>query len=246
LANKRKKPAEERCTYCGCNITGDNVTEDHIISRRWYPASTPATVPRWWVYCCNTCNNKFSLFEQYVLVRLSMCVNPEIPESAGVLERAKRAMDYKSTTDLRERNKRKAVFDAVGRDIQPIRELPPAGVLPSFLRNRAEGSDFLITIDGEGKLDPLIEKWARGIHRHIWRTIAPQDAHIEIMHVDDAAASVAFRQINDHGQELDGGPGVKVSYLMAEGDGHRIVIYSFLIWGQFRCYATIEESFTPA
>jgi hypothetical protein len=174
-----------------------------------------------------------------------MCVDPETPESAGVLERAKRAMDYKSTTDPHERAKRKAVFDAVGRDVQQITELPSAGILPSFLRNRAEGSDFIITIDGEGKLNPLIEKWTRGIHRHIWAAIAPQDALIEIMHVDDAAASVAFRLTNGHWQQLDGGPGVKVSYLIAEGNGHRIVIYSFLIWGQFRCYATIEESLTP-
>jgi hypothetical protein len=130
--------------------------------------------------------------EQYVLVRLSMCVNPEIPESAGVLERARRAMDYKSTTDPDERAKRRAVFDAVGRDIQEISELPTEGVLPSFLRNRAEGSDFIITIDGEGMLDPLIEKWTRGIHRHIWGTIAPQDALIERQHPSPSATQTAI------------------------------------------------------
>ena len=240
MAKTHRRPTTEQCTYCRREIFGKEITDDYVISRRWYPPSTPSTVRKWRAWACERCNNEYSHLEQYLLVRLAMCVNPAIPASAGVWERAKRAMDYRSLKDPIERAKRRAVYIAVTHDIKEVNVLPPRGVLPSFLTNFGQGSRTIVRIDAN-KLNSLIEKWALGIHRHVWGEPATRDAHTKVMHLTNQNTAASFPGTAGLWKILDGGPGLNVSYLAAQGHKSRTAIYSFLIWDQFRAYGTIEE-----
>src|ERR1035437_6096748 len=66
-----KKSPKGGCVHC-LRFT-DDITRDHVFPDSWYPESTPATVQRWTVPCCQPCNKELGVVESDLLVRLALC-----------------------------------------------------------------------------------------------------------------------------------------------------------------------------
>lgn len=244
MAKKRPKPRAAVCTYCGIAVAGGSVTIDHVSSRRWYPPSTPSTIARWKVPACDRCNNRKSRFEQQMFVRLALCADPTNPAAHGMYDRAKRAIDPDAASDVLERSKRRRLREQIMSEMQQVAQLPGEGILPSFVGNFAQGSRTAIVFKTH-LLDELVNLWARGVHRVAWGDCVVSGAEIEHLQLTDEVAAKAFEETQGRWKILDGGPGVQVSVLPGAGDGHRVTIYAFLIWNQFRAYAIVQERVSP-
>jgi hypothetical protein len=163
-----------RCVYCRADFP--EITNDHVIASSWHPPSTPSTVQRITVPSCNCCNNRYSASERYALLRLAACVNPQIPASQGVWERACRAMNVEAAKSPVDRAHRQAAWEAFNRDTEEIDNLPAEGVLPSFLSNYHDAGSRIVVHIQALKLNDLIKKWCLGIHYYLWKNPASPQA----------------------------------------------------------------------
>ena len=229
----------ERCSYCLRELSPTEMTVDHVIAGAWYPSGTSSAVERWTVPACNKCNNCFSSIERYVHTRIAACIDPGRPAAAGMWENALRSVTPSKARNDKDRRHRAHQRQVLWNEMITV-EVPPKGTLPFSVGNLAQGSRTALRIDAK-KLDDLIKKWARGIHRVVWKVPCPLQAQIEIFHVSDLAAEIAFKGADAHWKILDGGEGIKVSYLAANEGVKRVTVYRFDIWGRFRCFAYVEE-----
>lgn len=138
------------------------MTVDHVIARQWFPAKTPP-VAKWKVRACRPCNNEKSGLERDVLGRLALCLDPNDPAVADIVERARRSMDPRSATTEREFMHRFNRREAIRRSVKDIHNPRAPGVLPYFIHNFGAGSRTGIMVRPQS-LDGLVEQWVRGIH----------------------------------------------------------------------------------
>jgi hypothetical protein len=171
-------------------------------------------------------------------LRFSACVDPQLPAANGIWEQARQAMDVTLATDERERAHRQAAWDAFDRDTAEIATPPVQGLLPAFASNFDIGSRTLVRIRAD-MLDSVAEKWALGIHSHVWNEPAAADAAITVLRISEADAQDVFHGTEGHWSTIDRGPGISVRYL-ADGEGTEC-LYEFRIWGQVMAHVSIRE-----
>ena len=229
-----------KCVYCRADFP--EITSDHVIASSWYPPITPSTVQRLTVPSCKSCNNRYSAIERYALLRLAACANPQIPASQGVWERASRALDVEAAKSAFDRVHRQDAREAFYRDTEEIDNLPAEGVLPSFLSNYYEAGSRTAVHIQRHKLNDLIKKWSLGIHYHLWKNPASQQAEITAIHLSDDDAADAFQETMECWGTIDLGPEIQISYLSGGEENDRCSIYKFTIWGQFTAYGTIVDA----
>lgn len=228
------------CVYCLKNVAKRDVTSDHVIARSWYPEHTPSNLEKWKVPCCSDCNAKFGRAEEDILVLLAPCLDPHDPDSAAIVAKAKRSIDPSYGVDEADRAARKRRQIWFLRRCRNVDTLPDKGVLPSFEKNFGMGSRLSIRINGP-KFNGVITKWTRGIHfRQCGRLI--YDAHnIQVFHVRDSVAEVAFAEIKNGAEYLNRGKGIQIMRAEGHDESGRLTLYAYTIWNQFKAYAAVEE-----
>jgi hypothetical protein len=151
-----------QCPYCLGQFPNQEMTDDHVIARSWFPAKTPP-VAKWQVRSCRACNNEKSALERDVLGRLALCLDPSRSDLADIIARARRSMDPRSATTAREFKHRFNRREAIRSSIIDISSKSDPGVLPYFIPNFDAGSRTGIEIPVRS-LDGLVQKWIRGLH----------------------------------------------------------------------------------
>ncbi len=231
-----------RCVYCRNDFPRASLTRDHVIAGSWYPQSTPQTVQRITALSCRPCNtDRYSASERYLFLRLAACVDPKLPGTDGIWEKAKRTMDVTMACDDKERAHRQGAREALGRVAFEMENIPDSGVLPSFVRNFNLGSRTAIFVQAD-KLDSIIEKWGLGVHSHVWKEAASVDAEVAILHVGQSVTQEAFRGSEEHWKSIDCGPGIQIRYLAVREGDERHSLYEFRIWETFVTHVSIRET----
>lgn len=230
---------EVQCVYCLASVAGDEVTQDHVIARSWYPANTPP-VAKWKVPACRACNNRFSVSEDSVLNRLALCMNPKDPAIGHIVQRALRSTDPKfarSPRDIMHRfNKRQALKQG----LIDVQNPKGPGLLPSFLHNFEMGSRTGIRVPAKA-LEEVVTKWIRGVYYcELGRTIPREDV-VSVEFVNDDVAAEAFSQIIQFAKRVQKGPRVEVLIWHVEEGEASITQFAFNIWQQFRAYGSVES-----
>ena len=79
-----KRPPPGKCVHC----LSDKVerTWDHVFPQAWYPDTTPAHLYKWQIPACLRCNKEYGEMEDDLLFRLALCIDPEIPETSGIVQ----------------------------------------------------------------------------------------------------------------------------------------------------------------
>ena len=201
-----------QCPYCLGEFSDAEMTDDHVIARSWFPANTPP-VAKWKVRCCQTCNNEKSALERDVLGRLALCVDPNDPNLAEIITKARRAMDPRSARTAHELKHRFNRREAIRGSIVDIRSKTDPGVLPYFVdnyrRRLAYGNIGACTVFG----------WA-GSEMGSWHpSVRDQAAHSQrirgiVIHADDQLRTQAFSAVTEHAKIVQKGPGVEVKICM--------------------------------
>ncbi|MGE5270648.1 MAG: HNH endonuclease [Thiohalocapsa sp.] len=232
----------DKCVYCRKDFPNTELTADHVIARSWYPEEPLGTIQRVTAPACRECNQGYSKIERYALQRLAACVDTGKQAAKGIWEKVFRSLRVQDAKDDRDREHRRASWEAFTRDIREIQGEVPQSALPSFASNHALGSSTAVLVDAK-RLNSVIEKWALGFHPSVWGGPVEPDAEIEIVHATEEAAEIAFQELERYWKTIDQGVGVQIRYLAVRDGNRRRTVYEFTIWEQFKARCSIEEIF---
>jgi hypothetical protein len=136
------------------------MTDDHVFPNSWYPESTPATVQRWTVPCCRTCNKDLGAMEADLLVRLALCLDPDSKPARGLSKKALRSLGIDAgelpPREREHRENRRLKLKAEFIPVAEIEQMP--GTIPGIDRKPTE---YVVPIPWAG-LSIIAEKIARG------------------------------------------------------------------------------------
>lgn len=232
-----KRPPPGRCVHCLCAF--DELTWDHVLPSGWYPNTTPANLEKWKIPSCLPCNALHAKSEGELLIRLGLCVDPDNPSNAGIVEKVLRALTHSAARDAsdaeaRERHRQEILMQALEGSA-----IPERGIYPGFGPHPGEGADEQVGVPiSATALHRLTEKIVRGItYLHDGRLIEPP-YQIEFYALDDDDAAPLREVLRRYGQEYQRGPGIAVRRAVPH-DEPLSAVYEIEIWRKLKTYAFV-------
>ena len=100
------------CVHCGCALLDEESNGDHVPSRTLLLDPYPENLSL--ISVCSTCNQSFSLDEEYLSVFLSVVLSGSVEPNKQVNPEARRALLHSSALRERLEKSRRAVIDDEG------------------------------------------------------------------------------------------------------------------------------------
>ena len=152
----------------------------------------------------------------------------------------KRSLDPVHGKNRRDRELRRKRRDKFLRGLHLLETKPAEGVLPSFERNFEAGSRTAVLIPADD-LNTLVRKWVRGVHYKTLGHVIPAGSDIGVYHVHEDVADTALSEIESRAPRYLRGPGIDILQAVGTDLTGSTTLYRFLIWQQFKVYASVEE-----
>lgn len=235
-----KKFLNQYCVYC-LNYF-EELTEDHIFPRAWYPDSTPKDIEKWVAPACFKCNNKLGKIEEEIYKKLAICTNSNDIAASGISEKAVHLYDLSSATNERDKKRKEANLKKILPSLMYTDKMPK-GLLKNFgpVKNTPHKST-LIHVSIPKLLNPITEKIVRGLEFKLMGKLINTNRKIKTIHLPDSAEVVALElaQLNNvlekSGVKVNRGPGFIVRYAK---DIYGSMLYHITIWGKWEIWAAV-------
>lgn len=231
-----KKPQKGRCVHCLKN--GIDLNSDHVFPRSWYPDSTPADLEKWQIPSCIACNDRYGRLERDLIGRLGLTLDANNPASAGLAEKALRAINPNAAKSEGDAAARDARAKKILREMYKGEELKGKNVIPGLGErwDRPLEEQLGISIP-EQSLPAMTEKIVRGITFREDHAFIESSQKIESFMVKDEDVKEVKAMLDRAGQEFKREPGLVVRRARsAAGD-----LYEITFWNQFKLYATVSN-----
>lgn len=232
-----KRPPRGKCVHC----LEDNVdrTWDHIFPRAWYPETTPVGLYKWQIPSCQACNRDYGRMEEDLLLRLALCIEPDAPEAAGILEKVFRSIDPESAKNERDRAARAARKVQLHSALRNASEIPQSAVYPGLGERwgRPPTEGIGITVPAHS-LRRLAEKIVRGIYFLENKTFIEAGHSVEFYVLNEEGAGPIKELLGRFGQEYARGSGIIVRRAIAE-DQPMAAVFEIVVWGKLKMYASV-------
>lgn len=233
-----KRPSSGKCVHC--LIDNVNRTWDHVFPRAWYPDTTPPDLYKWQIPSCLPCNNDYGSIEEDLLFRLALCVDPHIPETAGIVQKALRSMKPEFAKDERDRAARGARAERLNSELINGPEIPRSAVYPGlgerWGRPATQGLGIPVPANS---LRRLTEKIVRGIFFLEDNVFIEANHSIEFYALTEEGAEPIKKLLDCFGREYARGPGIVVRRAVTE-DQPMGALFEIDIWSQFKMYASVR------
>jgi hypothetical protein len=234
-----KHPPAGKCVYCLQEY--DELTWDHVFPRSWYPISTPRTLEKWGVPCCQQCNNRFSKIEEDLITRLGLCLDRSHPGAQGITERVLRSLDPKCARDERDRHKRQRKRQKFLKEIQRTSQVPKIGVLPNFGINRPiPPTGVGVVRVWEKDLYALGEKLIRGFTYVLTGSFIEYNYEIGIVPAERDKAQFYIDLVTKFGATHYRGPGLEITRAQTVDDPMTSGFF-IRIWGKLDIYGFVQR-----
>lgn len=232
-----KKPGPGRCVHCLNHFEKRNW--DHVLPRAWYPNTTPSNLYKWQVPSCKPCNEEYGALETDLLIRLSLCLDPSDPDTAGIVARGLRAIDPSAAHGQADRRSREAKRNQLRREMLEGNQIPTFATYPNFgLREGETTADRGAILVPAESIRKLAEKIVRGItYLQDGKFIEPE-VSIDFFALTDAGARPIIEVLDAHGEVFSRGPGIVVQRARAE-DHSDAAMYCITLLGRFKMYAAV-------
>ncbi len=232
-----KRPPPGLCVHCLGFF--DELTWDHVFPRGWYPETTSSNLGKWKIPSCLQCNALHAESEGELLVRLGLCVDPDSPDSAGIADKALRALNPSVARDSRDARARGAhrqtIFEQSFRGVG----IPTQGIYPGFGFHPGVAAAEQVAFRFSRKaLNRLAEKIVRGITYLQDRRLIKPPCRIELYALDSDGATPVREILKRWGQEFRREPGIAVRRT-ASWDEFAQTVYEIEIWHKLYVYASV-------
>lgn len=234
-----KRPPPGKCVHCLADAV--ERTWDHVFPRSWYPDTTPKNINKWQIPTCQPCNQDYGQMEEDLLIRLAMCVDPHVPATAGIVQKALRSMKPEYARDERDKAARASKGNRLKEILLNGADIPRAAVYPGlgerWGRPPQEGLGILVPAES---LRRLTEKIVRGIYYLKDETFIEPPYTIDFYALDDDGAAPFRILLDQFGQTYAREPGIVVRRVVPE-DAPLCGVFEIDIWGQFKMYASVDS-----
>jgi hypothetical protein len=231
-----KRPRKGRCVHCLKD--GVDLNSDHVFPQSWYPDSTPADLEKWQIPSCVDCNDRYGRLERDLIGRLGLALDASNPASAGLADKALRAINPDAAKSEGDAAARDARAKKILREMYEGEELKGKEVVPGLGErwDRPLEEQLGISIP-EHSLPAMTEKIVRGITFREDHAFIEADQKIDSFMVKDENAKDIKAMLDRAGQEFKREPGLSVRRARSEaGD-----LYEITFWNQFKLYATVSN-----
>jgi len=238
-----KKFANQYCVHCLKYF--EELTEDHIFPKSWYPDSTPQNIEKWVVPACFECNNKLGRIEEEVYKKIAPTMSYKDIASVSIPEKAIRLYNPSLAKDeegkrCKEANIRKIIPDLLYTD-----EMPKAIMKNCGPKEGESGKLYLVHVSFV-LLNPFAEKVIRGLEfKFRNKLIDPNIREIKIIHPSveiDNIAPTEMQELNNilntNGIKIDRGPGFIVRHVI---DKYDTSLYHITIWGKIEIWGDVSN-----
>lgn len=236
-----KKPQQYRSGRCiHCLVTSDQINNDHIFPKAWYPDDTPASIQRWTVPSCVKCNEKHGSNEQDLLIWLGSCIGRKDARASGIMEKALRSIKPEFGKNPKDKISRQAKREQFLRATEIVETPTTTGVLPNFGPDPSIQYPVLMTVQipVEG-LIVLGKKIVGGLTYHFEsRFIENDNEQISIFFEIDKDVARIIELVERFGQTYDIGPGITVARAVSQGESNA-VLFKIEIWGRLKIYGEL-------
>lgn len=175
------------------------------------------------------------------MFRLALCINPDAPETAGLVQKALRSMNPEFAKDDRDRAARAARAARLRGELLEGAQIPRAAVYPGlgerWGRPSKEGIGVPVPTDS---LRRLTEKIVRGIYFLEDGKFIEAPYAIDFHVLSDEGAQPVKALLDRYGREYAREPGIVVRRAVPE-DEPISGIFEITVWAQFKMYSSIVQ-----
>ncbi len=235
-----KNPGKGRCVHCLKEALERNW--DHVFPQSWYPDTTAADMEKWQIPSCVACNDRYGKLERDLIGRLGLALDANNPASAGLAEKALRAINPEAAKSEGDAAARDARAKKILRELYKGEELKGKDVLPGLEErwDRPIEEQLGIRIPEES-LPAMTEKIVRGITFREDDALIEPDQKIEFFLVNDEDVKEVKEMLDRDAKEFKREPGLVVRRAQYADGG----LYEITFWDQFKTYATVSKPKAP-
>ena len=159
----KKKLGPGRCVHCLKEVEVRN--SDHVFPESWYPDSTPPDMEKWQIPSCVPCNSDYGKLEQELLIKIGLCLDPNDPASASIVQKALRSVRPTAARNPRDARHRLGSGQRILAQALQGDQIPDHGVFPGLGERWTEipGERAAILIP-KRSFERITEKIVRGIY----------------------------------------------------------------------------------
>lgn len=231
-----KRPAKGRCVHCLKEEAERNW--DHVFPKSWYPDTTEADLEKWQIPTCVACNDRYGKLERDLIGRLGLALDATNPASAGLADKALRAINPDAAKNEGDAAARDARAKKILGEMYKGEELRGKNVVPGLHErwDRPLEKQLGISIPEES-LPAMTEKIVRGITFREDGVFIEPDQKIGCFLAKDEDVKDVKEMLDRDGKEFKREPGLVVRRARYEaGD-----LYEITFWNQFTTYATVSK-----
>jgi hypothetical protein len=236
-----KNPGKGRCVHCLKEVPERNW--DHVFPKSWYPDTTAAEMEKWQIPSCIACNDRYGKLERDLIGRLGLALDSNNPASAGLAEKALRAINPEAAKNEGDAAARDARAKRILRETYKGEELKGKDVMPGLGErwDRPVEEQLGIRIPPES-LPAMTEKIVRGITFREDNALIGPDRKIEFFLVKDEDVKDVKKMLDRAGKEFRREPGLVVRRARSAGGD----LFEITFWDQFKTYATVSRAKPPS
>lgn len=235
-----KKPTPGRCVHCLENV--DNLTDDHVFPKGWYPTSTPVDDEKWKIPACERCNKEYGVIEDGTLSRLGLCVAPTAPGSVGIPQKTLRAVNPDYGKNEKDAHARKARRNKILGEAFFGNNIPEEAVA-IYSDNPDQYKQRMAVLVSQDDLYKILKKIVKGITFMADKLYIDEKQYIfEFELFTGEEAPELRRELNEFGTIHQIGPGIKVTRV-AVSDDRILGKHLIEIWGpQLKALAFVRKN----
>jgi len=234
-----KRLSRGKCIHClkWCN----DLTWDHILPNSWY-TNNVGDIEKWKAPACLKCNNRLGKIEQELLIRLGLCLNPDIDNlspTSVISKKALRSLDHQNAKNGKDRIARLKKAQQIVSELFPTSG-SKTGLLPNF--GYHEGFDpkeqHGIKFD-DNKLELFGEKVIRGIEYKLDSWYIDNSFDIRIYFCDKNTISDVINFIRQFGKKYSITP--DFVFYRAVAPKREGILYEIRIWDKLVFYGYVRK-----
>lgn len=207
----------------------------------WYPKTTPANLEKWKIPACRECNLLHSKSEGDLLIRIGLCVDPDDPNSAGIVDKVLRAANAREGKDEKDASRREALRQKILKEAHEGDQIPYQAIYPGFGLQPGAHDEVPVAIPVSAtSIRRLVEKIVRGITYIEDGKFVEKPFAVQHYVLSEESAGPFKALLARLGTLYERGPGITVVRAVAPDDG-MTAVYSIQIWGRFRSYAFLSK-----
>jgi hypothetical protein len=241
---KRKRPPPGKCVHCLKDPVERNW--DHVFPTSWYPDVTSPSLEKWKMPSCVPCNENYGKLEEDFLRRVALCIDPHLPTTRSVVEKALRSMRPSAATNDADRRVRLSLGQRILREALHGTQIPQTGIYPRlgerWQRPTEDQTAILVPVESFRR---LTEKIVRGTFYVDDGKFVEPPYEIEFFALDDDGARPIRTALSRFGKVYAREPGLVVKRAVAVEDGISS-LFEIEFWGQFTTFASVQNAMATA